>query len=203
MAGGRPLRLSWQAAETAEALERAYHKAPDRHVARRLQALWSLRQGHGIRETARTLGLSERSIQLWVRWDRDGGLAAVQGHRHGTAPGRPGRLTAAQQQALRAHLATGAVHTAWDARDWIAAEYGVRYTRKGVYSLLARLRCRPKVPRPSNPKSSATIQEAWKKGGSPLPSGQRASPSPPGSHLQTSCAWGYAGWCGGCGRRAG
>ena len=180
MAGGRPLRIDWAAADTVAALERAYHAAPDRHVARRLQALWSLRQGEGIRATAQRLGLSERSLQLWVRWYRQGGLAAVAAQRHGQGRGRQAWLDAAQQQALAAHLDSGAVHTAWDARDWIVAEFGVTYTRKGVYGVLKRLRAHPKVPRPSNPKSSAAVQEAWKKGGSPTPSRQRASPSQPG-----------------------
>jgi transposase len=179
MAGGRPLRIDWAAADTAAALERAYHAAPDQHVARRLQALWSLRQGHGIRETVERLGLSERSMQLWVRWYRDGGLAAVAAQRHGQGRGRQAWLDAAQEQALRDQLDSGAVRTAWDARDWLQEQFGVTYTRKGVYGVLKRLRAHPKVPRPSNPKSSAAVQEAWKKGGSPTPSVRRASLSLP------------------------
>ena len=178
MAGGRPLRLDW--AETVTALEGAYHAAPDRHVARRLQALWALRQGEGIRATAKRLGLSERSIQLWVRWYRQDGLAAVAAQRHGQGRGRQAWLDTAQQQALRDHLDSGAVHTAWDVRDWLQAQFGVTYRRSGIYGVLKRLRARPKVPRPSNPKSSAAVQEAWKKGGSPTPSARRASPSPLG-----------------------
>src|ERR1700730_2217473 len=147
MAGGRPLRIDWQDTDTVATLELAYRKAADPHVARRLQALWSLRQGDGIRETARTLGLSERSLQLWVAWYRDGGLAAVGAHRL-TGPGRTARLSATQQTALCDQLGAGAVHTAVDTVAWVQAQFQVSYRPKGMYSLLARLRSRPKVPRP-------------------------------------------------------
>src|SRR5579883_96495 len=160
MAGGRPLRIDWQPEDTVAALHTAARHEPDRHVALRLQALWRLRHGERVRDTARLLGVSERSLQLWVAWYRSGGLAAVRAHHLGGA-GRPSRLSAAQEAALREHLASGAVHTAWDVLDWLAAQYQVTYQRKGIYSVLKRLGARPKVPRPSNPKSSAAVREAW------------------------------------------
>jgi transposase len=168
MAGGRPLRIAWADDDTREALLGAYRAERDRHIARRLHALWLLRDGHAVRETAQLTGAGERAVARWLAWYRQGGLGAVRGHRL-AGKGRAAFLSEAQQQALREHLATGAVHTVWDARDWLQAQYGVSYRRKGLYSLLARLRARPKVPRPSNPKSSAAVQAAWKKGGSPPP----------------------------------
>ncbi len=166
MAGGRPLRLEWQDRDSVAALKQAFGQEQNRHVARRLQALWQLRQGRGIRETARTLGVGERAIQRWLAWYRRGGLVAVRTPQV-AGKGRAALLSAAQQTALVDDVASGTVHTAQDAVDWVAQEYGVRYRLGGMYSLLRRLRCRPKVPRPANPKSSAAVQEAWKKGGSP------------------------------------
>lgn len=179
MAGGRPLQINWHSDDTAAALQRRFRSEQDRHVAKRLQALWRLRTGDGIRETAGRLGVAERSVQLWLSWYRSGGLAAVCGHRL-RGPGRAPLLSAAQQAALCDYAASGAVHTAWDALDWVTAQFGVSYRRAGMYSLLQRLHCRPKVPRPTNPKSSAERQEAWKKGGSSPRSARRLSPSPPG-----------------------
>ena len=49
-------------------------------------------------------------------------------------------------------------------RDWIARQYGASYTLGGVYSLLQRLKCAPKVPRPVHAKADPELQEAWKKG---------------------------------------
>jgi hypothetical protein len=41
----------------------------------------------------------------------------------------------------------------------------VSYAVGGVYSLLARLQCKPNVPRPINPKADLKQQESWKAGG--------------------------------------
>ena len=65
--------------------------------------------------------------------------------------------------------ASGAFFTAKDVQQWVADTFGVRYRLKGIYRLLARLGCQPKVPRPYNPRSTAAEQAAWKKGGSPTP----------------------------------
>jgi transposase len=134
-------------------------------VAHRLQALWQLREGQSVRSTARVLGVGERALQRWVAWYRAGGLAGVRAPRR-AGKGRPARLTAAQREALCAHIASGAVHTAQDAVAWVTLEFAVTYRRTGMYSLLGRLGGRPKVPRPANPKSSVAVQEAWKTGGS-------------------------------------
>lgn len=37
-------------------------------------------------------------------------------------------------------------HTAGEGRTWVAQQFGVQYTAKGIYSLLKRVDCRPKVP---------------------------------------------------------
>lgn len=166
MAGGRPLRVEWQEADSAAALKQAFAQEPNRHVARRLQALWQLREGRGLRETAHTLGVGERALQRWLAWYRRGGLAAVRAPQV-AGKGRAGLLTAVQRTALVEHVAGGTVHTAQDAVAWVRREYGVEYRLGGMYTLLGRLRCQPKVPRPANPKRSAADQEAWKKGGSP------------------------------------
>ncbi len=43
---------------------------------------------------------------------------------------------------------------------------GVEYRYKGMYAVLARLRVRPKVPRPAAEKAEPETQEEWKKGDS-------------------------------------
>ncbi len=166
MAGGRPLQIAWQEADTAAALRQALQRERNRQVARRRQALWQLREGRGIRATAQGLGVGERARQRWGAWYRAGGLAAVR------APQRAGRgraafLTAGQQTALQAQVASGAIHVAQEAVDWVAAAFGVTSRLKGMDRLLARLGGRPKVPRPTKPKSAAAVREAGKNGGSP------------------------------------
>src|ERR671918_1122306 len=43
-------------------------------------------------------------------------------------------------------------------------EFGVTYRPKGIYGLLRRVGCRPKVPRPIHVKADPEAQEDWKKG---------------------------------------
>jgi transposase len=176
MVMGRPLVITWAAAETPDALYARYRKAGEARIARRLRALWLVRTGHSLRQTAGLVDVDERTVGVWLRWYRDGGLAAVTGHRL-AGKGQPCRLSGDQVAALTAQLSSGAVYTAQDARTWVAEQFQVRYQPKGMYSLLHRLQARPKVPRPHNPKSTPEQQEAWKKGGSPTPSAPPASPS--------------------------
>lgn len=65
---------------------------------------------------------------------------------------------------LSNEVATGRFCTASEIRDWISQQYGADYTLGGVYSLLKRLKCGPKVPRPVHTKTDRELQDAWKKG---------------------------------------
>jgi transposase len=139
---------------------RAERRAEQRQ---RLHGLWLLRTGRSLEEVAAVLGVHYRTVQRWVAWYREGGVPAVTRPRaggHGQAP----RLSPGQQAQLAEQVATGRFRTAAEVRDWIAAEYGVEYKVGGVYDLLARLRCRPKVPRPLHAKADRAEQERWKKG---------------------------------------
>jgi transposase len=161
MAIGRPLRIAWQ--EDAGTLRRRYLAEQDYQVRPRLHALWLMREGHGLRETARLVGVHERTVQAWVGWYRQGGIPAVRAPRR-AGRGRAAYLTAEQQAHLLAQAATGTFFTVADAVAWVAATFGVTYTAKGMYSLLDRLGCHKKVPRPMNPKTSPEAQTAWKRG---------------------------------------
>lgn len=164
---GRPFVVAWQDADTEAALCAAYRAEHDPAMRQRLQALWLLRSGERlIREVAQVIGVDYRTVQRWVGWYREGGLPAVRAHRLG-GPGQPPRLTSAQQEQLAHEVATGRFRTATAAGEWIATTFGVHYTAGGLYSLLARLQCAPKVPRPLHTHASPAAQENWQKGGSP------------------------------------
>lgn len=167
---GRPFVVKWAEADTEKALRAAYRLERDGAIRPRLQALWLLRSGgRHLDEVATVVGVHYRSVQRWVAWYRAGGLEAVRTHRLG-GPGKAPWLTPEQQEAVAQEIATGRFHRAADIRDWIAATYQVRYSEGGMESLLKRLRCAPKVPRPLHTHADPEAQEAWKKGGS----GQRS-----------------------------
>jgi transposase len=78
-------------------------------------------------------------------------------------------LTEESQEQVAEEVATGRFRTGGEIRDWIAEQYGVTYKMGGLYSLLHRLRCSPKVPRPLHAKADEEHQASWKKGGSTKP----------------------------------
>lgn len=162
----KPVTVPW--AETADELYARYTRERDVRGRQRLQALWLVRRGQAIGEAAHLAGVGQRSLERWLGWYRQDGLGAVlqrvPGH---GAPGQPSRLTATQQQALVAQTATGAFRTYHEARAWAEEQFGVAYTYKGMYTLLARLGVHPKVPRPLATNADPVVQEGWKKGGLP------------------------------------
>ena len=91
-------------------------------------------------------------------------MTGVQAHRLG-GPGKPAWLTPEQQEHLGREVATGRFRNAASIGTWIEETFGVRYTGGGVYRLLERLGCAPKVPRPVHEKADPAAQAAWKKGG--------------------------------------
>lgn len=162
---GRPFVIEWQPADTPEALKTAYQAERDREVRTRLHALWLLRSGWTMSPVAEALGVDYRSVQRWVAWYRAGGLALVRAHRMGGKGQRP-FLDEQAQAEVAAEVETGRFRTGEEIRDWIAERYGVHYKLSGIYSLMERLRCRPKVPRPVHTKAEREAQAAWKKGAS-------------------------------------
>jgi transposase len=112
---------------------------------------------------AEVMGTHYRSVQRWVAWYREGGLSEVRRHQMGGQGPQPWLSPEAEIQ-VSAAVATGRFRTAWEIRDWIAQQYGASYTVGGVYSLLKRLKCSPKVPRPVHAKADLELQVAWKKG---------------------------------------
>jgi transposase len=169
---GRPFVVAWREDDTEEVLKAICLAERDGPVRSRLHALWLRRSGKALGVVAEVLGVHYRSVQRWVAWCRQGGLAAVRGHRMGGV-GQPSFLTAEAQAEIVEVVATGRFHTAAEIRDWIAEKYRVGYAVGGIYTLLARLRCNPKVPRPLNPRDLAA-QEAWKRGACATPSPRSA-----------------------------
>ena len=62
-------------------------------------------------------------------------------------PGRQPLLRLEEETQISDAVATGRFRAAWEVRDWIKQQYGASYTLGGVYNLLKRLKCDPKVRR--------------------------------------------------------
>lgn len=162
---GRPFRVAWGTADTAAALKAGYEAERDRALRTRLHGLWLLRAGWRLEAVAEVVGVQYRTVQRWVAWYRAGGLETVRAHRMG-GTGQASFLSPADRTRVADEVATGRFRTGAEIRDWIAGELGVTYTVAGVYSLLKRLRCAPKVPRPVHAAADPARQAAFQKGGS-------------------------------------
>ena len=161
---GQRLQVEWQ--EDEATLKAYYLSEKDVQNRTRLQALWQLRRGKTIVEVAELVGRHPRTIQDWVAWYRQGGLAEVLRHRHGGHGGKESWLSDEQMDELEAAASAGEIRCIQDGVQWVQEHHGVTYTYWGMRGVFARLGLRKKVPRPRNPQASAKQQEAWKKGGS-------------------------------------
>ncbi len=165
---GRPLAVAWAAGDDAASLYARYRRERRADVGPRPQGRWLVRAGRSAREAAAVLGVHERTVTRRLGWYRAGGLAAVEG-RHAGGQGAPSFLTAAQRAALAEEVASGRFPTAAAIRRWVEERWGVRYTEGGMYALLQRLGCAPKVPRPVHAKADQRAQARWKGGASRRP----------------------------------
>ena len=164
---GKRFVMAWEEDDTEAALRARYRAEAEGERRMRLQGLWLLRQGRHVDEVAAAVGVHRRTVERWIDWYRhEGGTAGVLAHRQGGV-GRPSRLTAEQREELAAEVASGRFATAAEIGAWIAETYGVIYRPGGLYDLLGRLRCHPKVPRPLHEKADLAAQAAWKGGASP------------------------------------
>ena len=170
---GRKLTVAWASEDDAASLYARYRRERRADVRPRLHGLWLVRTGRTTREAAEVLGVDERTVQRWLAWYRAGGLAPLEG-RHAGSQGAPSFLTPEQKAELAEAVATGRFRTAAAIRQWVQERWGVSYTAGGMYALLGRLRCTPKVPRPVHEKADHRAQARWKKGGARTPSARSA-----------------------------
>ena len=161
---GRRFELAWREEDTAEALKAAYQGERDVELRTRLHGLWLLRSGWRLSSVAGAVGVHYRTVQRWVGWYRDGGVPNVLSHKMG-GKGQEPFLTDEAEEHVAREVGTGRFRTGVEIREWIAEKYGVTYTEGGAYSLMRRLRCSPKVPRPVHAKADQEQQASWKRGG--------------------------------------
>ena len=170
---GRKLTIAWGERDDAASLYARYRRERRPDVRPRLHALWLVRTGKTTREASEALGVDERTVQRWLAWYRAGGLSPLEA-RHAGSQGAPSFLTLAQKNELAEEVATGRFRTAAEIRRWVEERWDVSYTEGGMYALLGRLQCAPKVPRPVHEKADHLAQARWKKGGSRQPSTRSA-----------------------------
>lgn len=143
---GRRLALQWH--ETAEELLARHRAARNLHLARRLQALYLLRQGWRSGETAAVVVASTRSVGKWLAGYRQGGLAELLGHQRGGPRPCWGARDPQQLASLRERAAAVGFRTVQEAVEWAAQALGVKLSLHQMGRLFQRLGLRRRVLRP-------------------------------------------------------
>lgn len=160
---GRPFEVEWQ--ESVEELKEQYQQETDLNRRIRLHALWLLQSGKTLGEVSEILDVAYRTLQRWVAWYREGGLAEVLGR---TPGGRReedrGWLSPEQKDELQKEADRGVFCTAQEVRDWIEEQWGIAYQTGSIYSLFEAMAITWKVPRRQAVQADPEQQEAWKKG---------------------------------------
>ena len=128
-------------------------------LARRANALVLLDDGMSCQAVAKVLLLDDDTIRTWHRlYQEDGieGLASF-GYEGGTC-----RLTADQQDQLKAWISTTLPRTTRQIGEWIAREYGIDYQgRSGLIALLHRLGLEHRKPTAISRKLDPAKQVAF------------------------------------------
>jgi transposase len=153
---------------SAADLRRAAARTRDAAAARRMLALALILEGESRAHAAEICGMDRQTLRDWVHRYNAEGLSGLADRPH---PGRCARLSAAQMRELE-HLVEdgpdpdrdGVVR--WrrcDLRDWIAAQFGLRFHERTIGKLLHKLAFRRLSVRPQHPQSDPQAQEAFKK----------------------------------------
>src|SRR5215210_7474176 len=166
--------LSIQADLTPEALRRHARGEPNRRAALRLLAIANALEGMSRAEAARLAGMERQALRdAVVRYNAEG----VAGLHDRPKPGRPPRLSEAEQAALAARVFRGpdperdgvAAWTRADLCFWLEARLGKRFDPSSLSRVLQRLDLSRQKTRPVHPEVDPKAQERFRKRGCATP----------------------------------
>ena len=159
---------------TPEALRRKARHEPNRRAALRLLAIANALEGMSRAEAARLAGMERQALRdAVVRYNAEG-LAGLYDR---PKPGRPPRLSEAEQAALAARVFRGpdperdgvSAWTRADLRGWLEARFGTAFHPSSLSRVLKRLDLSKQKTRPVHPGADPKAQERFAKRGSATP----------------------------------
>ena len=155
---------------TPEALRRHARHEPNRRAALRLLAIADALEGMSRADAARLAGMERQALRdAVVRYNVEG-LAGLHDR---PKPGRPARLSEAEQAALAARVFAGpdperdgvAAWTRADLGRWLEARFGKRFHPSSLSRVLRRLDLSRQKARPVHPEADPKVQERFRKKG--------------------------------------
>lgn len=153
---------------TADELRAMARKEPKRRAAMRMLGLANELDGYDRDEAARLAGMSDQALRDAVKRFNTEGPAGLYDR---PRPGRPCRLDAGQEAAIKAAVLSGpdiekdglSSFTLEDIRKLIGERFGVSYHIGYMGSVMQRLGLSRQKARPSHPKKDPAAEAVFKK----------------------------------------
>lgn len=152
---------------TTKELQTLYRDQRDARLARRIHAVYLASQGWSCPEIMAITGAGRRTVQQWVhKYNQHG----IDGLTDKPRPGQPTKLPRKAESRFCQRIEAGptknegvSVLNGPAIRRILEREFGVLYSRQGLYDLLHRLGYSCLCPRPQHEKADPRAQEQFKK----------------------------------------
>jgi transposase len=176
-----------------EALRRHARREPNRRAALRMLAIANALEGMSRAGAARLAGMERQALRdAVVRYNAEG-LAGLYDR---PKPGRPERLSEAEQAALAARARAftdpdperdgAAAWTRADLCRWLERRFGKTFHPSSLSRVLRRLEMSRQKTRPVHPEADPKARERFRKKGCGTPSRRRPRPTPASASRSSS-----------------
>jgi len=152
---------------TLEQLKTLYRSEMNARLARRIQGVYLAKKGMTCPEIMLITGAKRRTVQQWIAKYNRGGIDELIDK---PRPGQPPKLPKSQQADLCRRIEAGptdsdgvSVLNGPAIRRILEHEFGVIYSKPGLYDFLHRLGYECLCPRPRHEKADPEAQKEFKK----------------------------------------
>jgi len=152
---------------TTKELQTLYRTEKNARLAQRLHGVYLASKGLTCLQIIAVTGAARRTIQQWVRKYNKQGIVGLKDK---PRPGTPTKLPRKKELKFRRRIEAGPTKTDGVSvlngpviRRILEHEFGVLYSRQGLYDLLHRLGYSCLCPRPQHEKANQQLQANFKK----------------------------------------
>ena len=152
---------------TLDQLKTLYRTELNAKMARRIQGVYLAKKGMTCPEIMVVTGAKRRTVQQWIAKYNRGGIDELVDK---PRPGQPPKLPKSRQTDLCRRIEAGptdsdgvSVLNGPAIRRILEQEFGVIYSKPGLYNFLHRLGYECLCPRPRHEKADCQAQDAFKK----------------------------------------
>lgn len=152
---------------TTKQLQKFYRTEKIARLAQRIHGVYLASKGLTCSQIMNITGAARRTIQQWVHKYNKQGIAGLKDK---PRPGTPPKLPRKKELKFRKRIEAGPIKADHVSvlngpviRQILEREFGVLYSRQGLYDLLHRLGYSCLCPRPQHEKANPQLQAEFKK----------------------------------------